>query len=307
MPLPATLMLLGLASFGRWPAWICYTVGAVLLLYLHATAVFIVTAGGLVGLALIWRMHDRGAMLLRWVAVNVVVAAFWIPQLLGVTSQLHTNTFAWMQPTTFWDVRGIDSDSDRRTGDLSRCPSTGAGYRLWFGVAHRVDRLQEKLSGGHGTDRHAIGVRHPYVRIYSVSSDFTAASIVLAVESLSVLVACCMVQRRRFLLIGATSLVLTIGLGFQLAQDATAKEPWRLFLSRLDPVLRTALIVTGPSTIPTPLAYYSTLEASYWPNDAVASNVVTVRMLQRLRFANLKRADLVAAIRTGGTRRPDPA
>jgi hypothetical protein len=58
-------MLLGLASFGRWPAWICYTVGAVLLLYLHATAVFIVTAGGLVGLALIWRMHDRGAMLLR--------------------------------------------------------------------------------------------------------------------------------------------------------------------------------------------------------------------------------------------------
>jgi mannosyltransferase len=110
-PVPATLMLLGLASFSRWPAWVCYTIGAVLLLYLHATAVFIVTAGGLVGLALIWPMHDRVAMLFRWVAVNVVVAILWIPQLLGVTSQLHTNTFSWMQPTTFWDVSPLRANS----------------------------------------------------------------------------------------------------------------------------------------------------------------------------------------------------
>jgi 4-amino-4-deoxy-L-arabinose transferase-like glycosyltransferase len=301
MPLPATLMLLGLASFGRWPAWICYTVGAVLLLYLHATAVFIVTAGGLVGLALIWRMHDRGAMLLRWVAVNVVVAAFWIPQLLGVTSQLHTNTFAWMQPTTFWDVR--ESIATLIVGPATYPDARLQALAIVFGLALLIALIDFRKS--YQVVMVLIGMPSVYVILmlgFTLYHPILLPRLLCWLWSpLSVLVACCMVQRRRFLLIGATSLVLTIGLGFQLAQDATAKEPWRLFLSRLDPVLRTALIVTGPSTIPTPLAYYSTLEASYWANDAVASNVVTVRMLQRLRFANLKRADLVAAIRTGGT------
>ena len=75
MPLPATLMLLGLAYVERWPALVCYAVGAVVLLYLHATAIFIVTAGGLAGFALVWPLHDRVTMLRRWVVVNVVVAA----------------------------------------------------------------------------------------------------------------------------------------------------------------------------------------------------------------------------------------
>jgi hypothetical protein len=220
---------------------------------------------------------------------------------LGVTSQLHTNTFAWMQPTTFWDVR--ESIATLIVGPATYPAASQQALAIVFGAAVLIALIDFRKS--YQVVMVLIGMPLAYV-IFMLG--FTLYHPILLPRllcwlwsPLSVLVACCMVQRRRFLLIGATSLVLMIGLGFQLAQDATAKEPWRLFLARLDPVLRTALIVTGPSTIPTPLAYYTNLGARHWPNDAVASNVVTDRMLQRLGFANLERTDLVAAIRTGGT------
>ena len=227
--------------------------------------------------------------------------SIWIPQLLGVISQLHTNTFAWMQPTTFWDVR--ESIATLIVGPATYPDALLQALAMVFGAALFIALITFRAS--YRVLVVLFGMPVVYV---SLMLGFTLYHPILLPRllcwlwsPLSVLVACCLVQPRQFLVIGATSVVLMIGLGFQLAQDATAKEPWRPFLARLDPILRTALIVTGPSTIPTPLAYYTNLGAKYWPQDAVANNVVTDRMLQRLRFRYLKRTDLVAAIRTGAT------
>ena len=307
---PVTLMLLGLAYFARLPRWpgalVCYGTGAVLVFYMHATSVFIVAAGGFTGLAIALTMDgkDRWNMVIRWVAVNVVVAALCIPQLLALLTQVRTNSFSWMQPTTFWDVRA--SVATMISGPASYPSALQQRLTIMLGVAILAAFIDFRPSLR--ATLVLIGLPLIYLLLLLVATIFQPLLLPRILcwiwIPLSVLLAYGIVQSRtRILLIGATGLLLAVGLGFQLAQDGTAKEPWRQFIARLDPTLsRANLVVTGPSTMPTALFYYEAdhLRPKYW-TETFSRNPVTDAIRDMLGFSEIDRNDLHAAIRAGGT------
>jgi hypothetical protein len=108
-------------------------------------------------------------------------------------------------------------------------------------------------------------------------------------------------SRLRIPLAAVTALVLAVGLGFQLSQDATAKEPWRLFLARIAPALAHAdLVVTGPWTDPMGLTYYGAdmRKVAQWSENQPATiENTTIRLL--IGVPDISRATLEADINAG--------
>jgi uncharacterized membrane protein len=310
MLFPVALMLLGLAYFARLPRWtealVCYGTGAVLVFYMHAASVFILAAGGLTGLAIALTMDgkDRWTMVIRWVAVNVAVAALCIPQLLALLAQVRAGSFSWMQPTTFWDVR--ESVATMISGPATYPPALQQGLTIMLGVALLAAFIDFRPS----LRATLVLIALPLIYfllllVATISQPLLLPRILCWIWiPLSVLLAYGIVQSRtRILLIGATGLVLAVGLGFQLAQDDTAKEPWRQFLARLDPTLsRANLVVTGPWTTPVALFYYDAAHSRLksW-TETFSRNPLTATIGGLLGFSEIDRDDLRAAIGAGGT------
>jgi len=104
IPLAFTLALLGLVRFiraaragraGWWPVAL-FALGAVLLVYVHATSVFTVAALGLVGLVLL-RRAGRAA-LGRFIGALLGVAVLSVPELFAILQQAGRSDLDWVTP-----------------------------------------------------------------------------------------------------------------------------------------------------------------------------------------------------------------
>jgi mannosyltransferase len=108
LPLLFSVALLGLLRFTRaamaphpverWQGLTLYGIGAVLLIYSHATSVFTVAALSCCSAMLLLTTPKGRAALPRLIAVNLVAAILAVPQLWAIIMQTGRFDVAWIQP-----------------------------------------------------------------------------------------------------------------------------------------------------------------------------------------------------------------
>ncbi len=334
--LAAALALLGGAWFLRTPratgAAACYLAGIAGAIYVHNTAVFLAAASAVaVGLHLLsdpaYPLAVRLRLFGRFVAINVLALMLCLPELLAMLGMVQTNRMSWMLPTRLWDVKY--SLATLIAGPATLLHPVAEAASLMLGAALLVALLRIR------PDRRVVTV---LIGIPVLAFALLLAAslrqpvllprlLVWMWVPLAVLLAHALLARpkpdratvdqagkrptvdqagkrptlARAVLGLVTVLVLSVGLGFQLAQDATAKEPWGLMLPRVAPLIASAdLVVTGPWTQPMALAYggVDMAKVRYWSED-MPPTIENTTIRELLGVKPISRADLIAAIRSG--------
>ena len=313
---PVTLMLLCGAILLRTPAppparrraaLAGYILSAALAIYVHNTAVLIVAAAGLTGAGVLLAQSGLRASwraLLVWAAANAAIVALCLPVLLAIAAQVHANRLSWMLPTHAWDVRNALANlvAGPAAAPLALQTALALALAAVLGLGLFVLRL---------TDRRilALLVAAPALDFAIIVASSLRQPILVPRllcwmwVPLSVLLAIVLAAPTRLRPVFATvaALVLSIGLGFQLSQNATAKEPWRLLLTRIAPALTKAdLVVTGPWTDPMALQYYGAdmRHVAQWTEHQPATiENTTIRLL--IGVPDITRATLESNIRAG--------
>jgi hypothetical protein len=312
MLLPVGLAMLGAMWFLRGPATspgaIYYVIGIVLAVYVHNISILVAAAAAIVVAmdVLTDQRHpraERWRLLARWLAANAVATVLCVPELLAILSEVRSDQLYWMSPMTLWDVRYA----------LSTFVAGPAVVPLVLASCMAIALLAAILAALARTriDRHALSVLIAIPTLYFALILATALRQPVLVPRLlcwmwlplAVLLALCM-QGRGFvhlLLRGVAVVVLIIGLGFQLTQNATAKEPWGVFLARVAPlVARADLVVTGPWTQPMALvdAGIDMAKVRYWTEN-FPPTIESTAIHDLLGVRDISRDDLVAAVLSG--------
>jgi mannosyltransferase len=312
MLLPVGLAMVGVARFLRAPtslsAAICYSAGIVLAIYVHNVSVFLAAACGIaVGLDLLTDKRlstgRRWRAILRWVSINAGVALLCLPELFAMLSEVRTDQLHWVQRMGFWDVR--NAISMLMAGPATTPLMLASALAAILGIAalaafwrvqpdRRTVTVLVVIPVLDFACMIAAGLLHPFLVPRLLCWMWIPLSVLLAIGLLHR-------GRARDFLAASTGAVFAIGLGFQLMQNATAKEPWGLFLPRLAPFLVQAdLVVTGPWTQPMALANNGTAMTNvrHW-DEGFPPTIESEAIRDLLGVREISRDELSAAIRSG--------
>jgi mannosyltransferase len=308
MGVPAGLALLGAAWLLRDPkslrGLVCYVFGVVGSVYVHNVGAFL-AASMAVAVALDFLTdprQPRTAMLLRWVVANGLAALLCVPEMMAMLSEVKTDQLEWMAPMAFWDVR--NAIATFVAGPATTPLRMATLLTVVLGAAVFIALLFSRLNRRTITMVIAIPVLDLALMIGAgtLTTFLLPRVLVWLWIPLAVLLAVLIHRGRARLLLGAvTASVLTVGLGYQLTMDATAKEPWDVFFPKLVPFMAHAdLVVTGPWTQPMALANQGVdmTKVRHW-DEHFPRTIESGAIRTLLGIDEISRADLVNAIRGG--------
>ena len=305
----------GLSQPGARPAAALagYAGAATAAIYFHNTSVLIVAAAGLTGLGVLLARADsaRWRMALAWSGANLAIAVLSLPVLLAMAAEVHANRLSWMQPTRLWDVRAALATLVTGPATTPLALQTALALLLAATIAVAMRAVIRTPIASPIVAPIATLIAVPTIDfLLIVASSLRQPILVprllcwmwipLAVL-LALLVTAPVRRPTRLALAVATGLALGVGLVFQVRQNETAKEPWKLLLTRIAPLLAQAdLVVTGPWTDPMGLKYYGadmTHVAQWSENHAATIENTTIASM--LGAPDMTRAQLQDAIRSG--------
>jgi mannosyltransferase len=310
--LPTGLAMVGVVRFLRAPtsrgAAIWYSTAIVLSIYVHNVSAFLAAATGiavLMDLLTDKSLSDglRRKAILRWIWINAGIALLCLPQLFAMISETKTDQLHWMTQMSVWDIR--NAVSMFVAGPATTPLKISSALTILLGIAMVAVIWRLPMARRTVTVLIAIPVLYFALMIVAgLHGPFLVPRLLCWMWiPLSVLLAAGLLHRSpaRPFLVAATGAVFAVGLGFQLLQNATAKEPWGLFLPRLQPWLAEAdLVVTGPWTEPMALANDGVpmTKVRHWDEDFPPTSE-SVSIPELLGVHEISRDALSAAIRSG--------
>jgi hypothetical protein len=240
----------------RAPTLCLYAGAAIVAIYCHATAVFFIAA---CNIAVFYALLQQRHALMRWIAVNAVVAVVAIPELIGMLEQARNGSgIAWIPP--FSPLDAVRSFSALISGGATPVKFPGAALALAVLLVVGASVLATP------PDRRAATVIIAIPAIFSLligtaslfQPIFIARVFCWLDLPFSLAIAYAVTSRSRLRSVALATVVATmaIGLGYQI-RSAT-NEPWRSLLHGINPELaRADHVVLAPLTDPTAFAYYA--------------------------------------------------
>jgi mannosyltransferase len=308
MGVPAALALLGAAWFLREPkslrGLVCYVPGVVGSVYVHNVGAFL-AASIAVAVTLDFltdRRQPRQTMLLRWILANSLAVLLCVPEMNAMLSEVRTDQLQWMAPMAFWDVR--NAVATFVAGPATTPLRLATLLTIALGMAGFIALLSSRLNRRSITMVIVIPGLNLLLMIGAgaLCTFLLPRVLVWLWIPLAVLLAILIHRGRARLLLGAvTATVLTVGLGFQLTMDASAKEPWDIFFARLVPLMtRADVVATGPWTQPMALAYHGAdmMKVRHW-DERLPRTIESGAIRTLLGVDEISRSGLTDAIRAG--------
>jgi hypothetical protein len=199
--------------------------------------------------------------LLRWIAANAVIAILAVPAILGMTSPGQFRQLTWIAPLNLHDIGAVISNTV--VGTLTPGHFPGAiltvvvAAVLLISIWHDLPAPRAALV--------ALAVPGLYAAFVVIASAALQPIILGRIFSWTV-IALCLLEARACLARGwlqpvavvAIAATVGVGLTYQLAAPADAKEPWRAVIQAATPELNRAdLVVLAPDTDPAAVMYYA--------------------------------------------------
>lgn len=240
-----------------WP----YGIGAVVALYCHATAAFLIAACNIVVVPAIAadRGIDRRDALLRWIGANTLVGVVAVPALAGAIVQARTGSgIGWIPP--FRPVDIVRALSPAVVGDAT--PAKFPGAELSFGLLGLLAAALLAIRPSRRIWIVTIAIAATYVALIAAASlfrpIFIARSFCWLDIPLALLLAHALATPWRLRPALAAVAVMTGATALYYQFAVVRNEPWRDVAEQLGPQLaRADHVVLAPLTDPTGLDYYA--------------------------------------------------
>jgi hypothetical protein len=224
---------------------------------------FFVAACAIAGVVWGWWFvaEQRARFLLRWIAANAVVAIVALPVIIGMASLTQLRQLAWIAPLNLHDIGAVISNT--LVGTLTPARFPGAALAILV-AAVLVIAIWRHFPAPRAA-LIALAIPALYAAFILIVSATIQPIFLSRIFSWAV-IALCLLEARACLARGwlrpvaVAAIVATIGVGlsYQLAAPADAKEPWREAIQsaagRLD---RADLVVLAPDTDPAAVMYYA--------------------------------------------------
>ncbi|HEU0216817.1 MAG TPA: glycosyltransferase family 39 protein [Stellaceae bacterium] len=240
-----------------------YVAGAIASIYTHTTMLFFVTACAIAVVVLGWRFvaEQRARFLLRWVAANAVVAIVALPLVISMASPTQLRQLTWIAPLNLHDIGAAISNT--LVGMLTPAHFPGAVLAILVAAVLLISIWRDFPAPRAALI--ALAIPALYAVFIVVVSGAVQPIFLSRIFSWTVIALCLLEARAclargwlRPLAIAAIAATIGVGLSYQLAAPADAKEPWREVIQsaagRLD---RADLVVLAPGTDPAAVMYYA--------------------------------------------------
>jgi mannosyltransferase len=265
--IPVAVTLLACARYLRGPggAWnlACFSTGAVLCVYTHATMVFFLAACGIAVLSCVGtpRRPREYGIPTGWIGANACVAMLALPELRGMLGHIESDRLAWIPSLGFQDIGAVLSNT--MVGTLTPGAFPGGELAVVLCCLLALALWQRP------PDRRAS------VIMLAIPLFYTTCVLVVSLAFQPMMLSrifvwtgipLCLVQahalsvrwRLQPVVAAVIVVVVAVGLFYQLNANPDAKEPWRSVIRDIGPDLtRADLVVVGPDTDPADLMYYA--------------------------------------------------
>ncbi|HWB51568.1 MAG TPA: glycosyltransferase family 39 protein [Stellaceae bacterium] len=280
LPVLATLMACArlLRRRGGTANFALYIAGATASLYTHTTMFLFAAACGGAVLAAAWaaRPHPSGKFFAAWIASNAVVGLLAAPLLVSMAQPSQLRQLAWIPPLNWHDFGAVISNTV--AGTLTPGHFPGALLAMLV-VAVLVLSLRRDPPPSRMLVV-ALLIPGLYAALVILVSATLQPILLGRIFSWTV-VALCLIEARatlasgwqRPLAIGVVAATTSIGLAYQIAAPADAKEPWRGALhTAASELTRADLVALAPDTDPAAVMYYAPPVAhiAMWASQAMA-------------------------------------
>ncbi len=305
--IPVTVTLLACARYlsGSGGTWnlACYSAGAVLCVYTHATMVFFVAACGIAVLSCVGTPHRlrENGIPTGWIVANACVALLALPELRGMLGHVESDQLAWIPPLGLHDIGAVLSNTLAGTLTPGAFPGGELAVVLCCLLAIALWRRPP--------DRPAS------VIVLAVPLFYLTCVLVVSLAFQPMMLSrifvwtgipLCLLQahalsiRWRLRPVVATIIVfvVAVGLFYQLNPNPDAKEPWRSVIREVEPDLtRADLVVLGPDTDPADLMYYAPhlSQVKIWTKTTLPEAQAGV-MAQLFGITRITRNEIIASI-----------
>lgn len=240
-----------------------YVGGAIASIYTHTTMLFFVAACAIAGVVWAWWFvsEQRARFLLRWGAANAVVAIVALPVITGMASSTQLRQLAWIAPLNLHDIGAVISNT--LVGTLTPAHFPGAILAILVAAVLLISIWR------HFPAPRAALIALTIPALYTVFIVIVSAAIqpifLGRIFSWTVIALCLLEARAclergwlRPVAVAAIAATMGVGLSYQLAAPADAKEPWREAIRSAAPRLdRADLVVLAPDTDPAAVMYYA--------------------------------------------------
>ncbi len=304
---PTAVLLLACSDFleNRRPhltAWL-YVISGTACLYLHATLVFLVAASGMAVAGCLLLQHGVASwrLLLRWCALNVVVAVLALPYLVNLAGASQGGGLEWIGPLHVRDI--VLALAAVTSGVLTPLPIAAPITAILFvALAWSVVRHRP------ATPMLVTTVLIPGLFFGLVVAVSLVRPILLPRIMCWTIVPFCVLLARQILVGGrlrfvvAAAAVLAFGAGLVTERTTpnAGKEPWRDVYADLAPVLHHAdLIVLSPRSDPLTARYYGSGTRNVWVWDEHLPPTIMTDVATRIGVGTIGREQILAAIAAG--------
>jgi mannosyltransferase len=307
--IPVGMMLLGIARFLRGDMRkrvLClYGAGAILALYCHATAAFLIAACGIAVLAgvMVDRRVDRRTAMFRWICANAVVGLLALPELTAMLLAGRSGGgIAWIPPFGLGSVVFALTPVVTGVSTPVKFPGIELAVLLAAGLAWAI------LARPPGRRALIVLVAVPAIFVGLIATASLVKSIFITRVfcwldiPLAVLLAYALTTywRLRSAVMALVAVTCLVGLVYEFT--IYRKEPWRELFDQIGPQLaRADEVVLAPFTDPTPFTYYAPYltRLQIWQPDYHLDTVENDTMPVRMGAQPISQADLINEIRSG--------
>jgi hypothetical protein len=241
-----------------------YVGGATVSIYTHTTMFLLLAALAIAGAVWGWRFvatEQRVRYLLRWIAANAAVAILAMPTVLGITSPGQFRQLTWIAPLNLHDIGAVMSNT--AAGTLTPGHFPGAMLTVLVAAVLLISIWRDVPAPRAALVALAVPVLYA---VFVLIASVVLQPIFLGRIFSWTVIAVCLLEARAFLARGwlrplavaAIAATMGVGLTYQLAAPADAKEPWRAAIRSASPELSAAeLVVLAPDTDPAAVMYYA--------------------------------------------------